>query len=613
MSACRRRHRMPFGAEVIEDGGVRFRLWAPGAQRLELCLVGDGATTEMLPMEVEEDGWYGLTTDRAGAGTLYRFRVDGAMQVPDPASRFQPQDVHGPSEVVDPLGWEWSDCAWRGRPWEEAVIYELHVGSFTPAGDFAGVERKLDYLCELGVTALELMPVADFPGARNWGYDGVGLYAPDSVYGRPESLKALVAAAHAREMMVLLDVVYNHFGPEGNYLSIYAPPFFDPRRQTPWGAAINFDGEASRWVRQFFIENALYWLREFNFDGLRFDAVHAISDDSARHILFELADRVRDQTEASRHVHLVLENDDNAARYLRRDPEQRQRWYAAQWNDDIHHAFHVALTGEDSGYYRDYTDPARHLARCLTQGFAYQGEPSPYRNDQPRGEASADLPASAFVAFTQNHDQIGNRAFGERLEALAPTAAVRAAQALLLLAPSPPLLFMGQEWCSRKPFLFFCDFGAELAESVVSGRRAEFAGFPQFSDPAAREKIPDPMAEATFRQVVLDWESVDDPPHADCLALTRELLALRKRELLPRMSAAGVFGEGYHLLGERAFAADWRLPTGERLRVMANLGETPFADVSPASGRCFYASHALQEKTLPPWSVFWYLDEGPPR
>ncbi len=607
---------MPFGAEVLDRGGVRFRLWAPAAQQVDLCLLAAAASPELVPMKREDEGWYSLTTDKAGAGSLYRFRIDGDLQVPDPASRFQPQDVHGPSEVVDPSAWDWSDRAWRGRPWEEAVIYELHVGAFTDSGDFAGVERKLDYLRDLGVTALELMPVADFPGERNWGYDGVYLYAPDSVYGRPERLKALIEAAHARDMMVLLDVVYNHFGPEGNYLSLYAPGFFNPRRQTPWGAAIDFDPESGRWVRQFFIDNALYWLREFNFDGLRFDAVHAISDTSARHILYELADSVKDQIEKSRAVHLVLENDDNAARYLCRDAQQRPRWYAAQWNDDIHHAFHVALTGENGGYYEDYADqPVRHLARCLAQGFAYQGEPSPYRDNQPRGELSAALPAGAFVAFTQNHDQIGNRAFGERLETLASESACRAALAVLLLAPSPPLLFMGQEWCSRRPFLFFCDFGADLADSVVQGRREEFAGFAQFSDPAAREKIPDPMAETTFQQVVLDWERIDAAPHADCLALTRELLSLRRRELMPRMSRGGVFGEHFQLLGERALLVRWRLPGGERLSVLANLATAPLADVSLPPGRCLYATHALspsavQERTLlPPWSVFWLLQD----
>ncbi|MGD8875115.1 MAG: malto-oligosyltrehalose trehalohydrolase, partial [Gammaproteobacteria bacterium] len=513
---------MPFGAELLADGRTRFQLWAPSASRVDLCLrqpaaAGSSVTDEPaalteLPMEPAADGCFSLTTARAGAGDRYQYRIDGGMLVPDPASRFQPEDVHGPSEVIDPGAWNWRDGDWRGRPWEEAVIYELHVGSFTPAGNFAAVQEKLDYLRDLGVSAIELMPVADFPGRRNWGYDGALLFAPDSRYGRPEALKALVDAAHARGLMVFLDVVYNHFGPEGNYLHVYARQFFTERHLTPWGAAIDFDGPHSQRVRQFFIHNALYWLEEYHFDGLRLDAVHAIPDASQPDILTELAQRVHAVFDRRRHIHLVLENDHNSAHYLVRDAAGRPHCYTAQWNDDIHHALHVLLTAESGGYYRDYAaDPLRHLGRCLAEGFAYQGEPSAYRDDRPRGEPSTHLPATAFVSFLQNHDQVGNRACGERITLLADAARIRAATVLLLLAPAPPLLFMGEEWGCTQPFLFFCDFGPELAEQVVAGRRQEFAQFPQFSDPAARRRIPDPLDSATFRQSVLDWTACERP------------------------------------------------------------------------------------------------------
>ena len=597
---------------------MRFRLWAPAAQRVDVCLnakANDDSCRVIVPMQAEEEGWFGCTTALAHVGSRYRFRIDGGAMIPDPASRFQPLDVHGPSEVIDPDAWNWHDAGWRGRPWEEAVIYELHVGSFTARGDYTGVISKLDYLAELGVTAIELMPVADFPGTRNWGYDGVYPFAPDSRYGRPEHLKALVDAAHARGLMVILDVVYNHFGPEGNYLNVYAPQFFTDRHQTPWGAAINFDGDRSYWVRQFFIHNALYWLEEFHFDGLRLDAVHAIIDDSQPDVLVQLAERVQQTCADGRHIHLILENDDNAARYLARDAWRLPAQYTAQWNDDIHHAMHVLLTGETSGYYSDYAEqPARHLGRCLTEGFAYQGEPSPYREQRPRGEPSAQLPAGAFVNFLQNHDQIGNRAFGERIGRLCDPEALRAATALLLLAPSPPLLFMGQEWNCSQPFPFFCDFGADLAQAVVDGRRNEFAGFPEFSDPEARARIPDPMDERTFSSAVLNWRVLDDPRHAPLLALHRKLLDIRRRELVPRLRAVSAEAQkGYRLLDATAFSAQWALADGSELTVLANLGAQPLDGTTTPAGRLLYATHAdalladAEHHPLPPWSVFWYL------
>lgn len=593
----KRRHVMPFGATVTENG-VRFRLWAPDADTVEVCLK-DGTA---LLMSATDRGWFELHTEQAQAGSRYLYRINGQLQVPDPASRFNPDDVHGASEVVDPEAFEWQDEDWYGRPWHEAVIYELHVGSFSPKGSFAGVEAKLDHLVALGVTAIELMPVADFPGRRNWGYDGALLYAPDASYGRPEALKRLVQSAHRRGLMVLLDVVYNHFGPEGNYLHAYAEAFFTEKHQTPWGAAINFDDAGCEVVREFFIHNALYWLEEYHLDGLRLDAVHAIKDDSPQHILAELEERVRSGPGRERHVHLILENEDNDAHYL--------DWgYDAQWNDDIHHCFHTLLTGESDGYYRDYAaQPMILLGRCLAEGFAYQGEASPKRQGERRGKPSAYLAPTRFISFLQNHDQIGNRAFGERLTELAAPEALRAAVAIQLLAPSPPLLFMGEEWGSRQPFPFFCDFGEELAQAVTEGRRREFAQFEQFQSPQAQQTIPDPNAVATFETAKLDWEVMKQAPHAAWLKFYKQLLALRQQELTPRLIDVPGGSAEFALFAKQGLRVRWVLGRGERYDLMANLSDQSL-HVSMPGGRWIYASSGVAEGQLPPWAVVWSLEE----
>ncbi len=607
------RHEMPFGAAILADGSARFRLWAPGAGQVELCLEPGVNNPRCLPMTADSDGWFALTTTRAHSGSRYLYHIDGEHFVPDPASRFQPEDVHGPSELIEPLAWRWSDSSWRGRPWHEAVIYELHVGTFTAAGGFAAVRAKLDYLARLGASAIELMPVADFPGRRNWGYDGVALFAPDNRYGRPEDLKALVDAAHERGLMILLDVVYNHFGPEGNYLHRYAPHFFNARHHTPWGAAINFDGPDCHWVREFFIHNALYWLEEYHFDGLRLDAVHAIRDASHPDILTQLAERVHSAFRGRREVHLVLENDHNAAHYLTRDVDRRARWYAAQWNDDLHHALHVLVTGETDGYYVDYTpDPLHHLGRTLSEGFSYQGERSVFRDGQPRGEPSDALPPQAFVDFIQNHDQVGNRAFGERIDTLATPARVHAALALLLLAPAPPLLFMGQEWGCRQPFPYFCDFGADIAARVSAGRRNEFARSAGFRDPAARRRIPDPADARTFTSAILDWQALDTREHAVRFERHRHLLTLRHRELLPLLAGGCATCAGWARLDERALQVTWRLAHQASLRLYANLGDTAVTGVDLPAEPCLYSTHPESahrepEAPLPPWCVTWYL------
>ncbi|MGK2950810.1 MAG: malto-oligosyltrehalose trehalohydrolase [Thiobacillus sp.] len=594
---------MPFGTRITPDG-VLFRLWAPGCERVSLC-IEERPHEPVLPMVACGDGWFELTVPEAGAGMHYRFEVDDGLRVPDPVSRYNPDDVHGASEVVDPAGFQWHDGAWRGRPWEEAVVYELHVGTFSPEGSFAGVMKRLDYLVELGVTAIELMPVADFPGARNWGYDGALLFAPDSSYGRPEDLKMLVQAAHARGLMVLLDVVYNHFGPEGNYLYVYAQPFFSRRHHTLWGAAINFDGPDSRTVRDFFIHNALYWLREYHFDGLRLDAVHAIIDDSAPHILTELAARVDVALGSARHIHLVLENDANEARYLGTGR------YAAQWNDDIHHALHVIATGEADGYYADYADaPIRHLGRCLAEGFAYQGEVSAYRDHAARGEPSVQLPPQAFVAFLQNHDQIGNRAFGERIGQLAPAPAVRAAAAIILLAPAIPLLFMGEEFAATTPFLFFCDFGGELREAVTEGRRREFCKFARFANAATQAAIPDPNEPASFAASKLDWDSLGDLERADWLAYYRKLLRLRRETVVPRLHGMAGHAGAFETFAAAGLRVSWRLGDGSTLRLLANLSGKP-VDAAAPPGEMLFALEAAGQGVLGPWSVLWTLEESP--
>ncbi|MGE5094084.1 MAG: malto-oligosyltrehalose trehalohydrolase, partial [Betaproteobacteria bacterium] len=479
---------MPFGAEYAADA-TRFRLWAPACPRVDLR-VGHDARVRTLRMERQRGGWHELRVEGVEAGDPYAFVLPDGSAVPDPASRSNPWDVNGPSAVVDPRAFDWDDGDWKGRPWNEAVVYELHVGTFTREGTFASAIGRLDHLAATGITAIELMPLADFAGERNWGYDGVLPFAPDRAYGTPDELKRLVAAAHRRGLMVLLDVVYNHFGPEGNYLSKYAPHFFNPAHQTPWGAAINYDGARCATVRDFFVHNALYWLEEYAFDGLRLDAVHAIMDDSARHVVMDIAAAMGGLGRPN--THLVLENDANLARFLDGSAGARA---TAQWNDDAHHAFHVLVTGEKDGYYADYADdPARHLGRTLAEGFAYQGDASRHREGAKRGEPSRHLPLPAFVDFLQNHDQVGNRALGERLTAIAKPEALRLAVATLLLAPSVPLIFMGEEFGSRTPFLFFCDFHGELERAVREGRRKEFASFERFRDARARERIPDPGA-----------------------------------------------------------------------------------------------------------------------
>ncbi|HYD95891.1 MAG TPA: malto-oligosyltrehalose trehalohydrolase [Noviherbaspirillum sp.] len=586
-----------FGAQLVAPDRTRFRLWAPDLETVNVEIEG----LAPVPMQRLADGWFEAEA-ACGAGARYRYRIRGDLAVPDPASRAQAGDVHDASIVWNHDFYQWRRRDWTGRPWEETVLYELHVGTL---GGFSGVAAQLPALAELGITAIELMPVADFPGARNWGYDGVLPFAPDAAYGSPDELKALVDAAHELDMMVFLDVVYNHFGPDGNYLGAYASSFFRNDIQTPWGQAIDFRRPQ---VRDFFTENAIYWLSEFRFDGLRFDAVHAISE---KDWLAEMAQRVRAAMAPGRHVHLVLENDDNAATLL-----APRRLFDAQWNDDMHHALHVMLTGESEGYYAGYTgQTAEKLARGMAEGFIYQGDAPLYPGKTPRGEPSAHLPPTAFVLFLQNHDQIGNRAFGERLATLAQPDALRAAIALQLLSPQIPLLFMGEEFGAREPFLYFTShLTQELADAVRQGRRQEFARFSAFSDPARREQIPDPNAEQTFQDSIPRPDPDLAQPWRDWI---KALLAIRHTHVVPRLANAAAIGS--QVLGKAAVKARWKMADGKVLMLAANLGDAavpvPYDSLADGQGGTLLFStegveDAVARNELPPHACIAVLEPG---
>ena len=563
-----------WGPLLLGDGRVRFRLWAPDCVSVSLEIEG----AQSLTMTRGERGWFAVEAS-AAVGTRYRFRLPDGRAVADPASRRQAGGVHGWSVVCDPGGYDRSCPQWRGRPWAETVVIEVHAGVL---GGFAGVAQRLSQWADLGITAVQLMPIAAFGGSRNWGYDGVLPYAVAESYGAPEDLSALIDRAHALGMSVFLDVVYNHFGPDGNYLGAYASGFFDRHTDTPWGQAVAISREP---VRRFFVDNALMWLCEYRFDGLRFDAVHAIGDDA---FLDEMARELRSAC-PDRHVHLILENERNDADRLA--PGR----YDAQWNDDFHNVLHVLLTGESESYYEAFAEePTKLLARCLAQGFAYQGERMA-GSDHARGKPSGHLPATAFVSFLQNHDQIGNRALGERLITLADPDKLRAATALLLLCPQVPMLFMGEEEGSTTPFLFFTDFHDELADAVRNGRRREFARFAAFCDAEARARIPDPNAVATFEA------SRPEPgtDAADWRAYHAELLGLRQREIVPRL--AGAKGTGAHVLGDGAVQASWRMADGAELTIALNLGDKAVTFPEKAGQSLFARGEAGAPASFAAW------------
>ncbi|MBL8289516.1 MAG: malto-oligosyltrehalose trehalohydrolase [Rubrivivax sp.] len=599
----KRRHPMRWGATLLaggeggEGGGAAFRLWAPDATQVSLRLDGGTVAAERDPRD-GTGGWWTVRAGHARPGARYRWRIDDRLDVPDPASRWNPEGPHGDSVLVDPAAFDWPDAGWRGRPWHEAVLYELHIGTFTTAGTWDAAREQLPRLAELGITALQVMPVADWPGRFGWGYDGVLPFAPFHGYGEPAAFKRFVAAAHALGLMVLLDVVDNHFGPDGNFLHAYAGGFFTARHRTAWGAAIDFGRPE---VRDFYTEHALYWLGEYHLDGLRFDAVHAIRDDGAPHILEEISGRVR-AAFTDRHVHLVLENDSNDGTRLAA-PRTSGR-FDGQWNGDVHHCLHVLLTGEHDGYYAEYDAPVAQLARCLTHGFAREGGPHNAEGAPPRRAAQGRVPLSATVNFLQNHDQIGNRAFGERLTTLAEPAALRLALAVVLLAPSPPLLFMGEEDGATVPFLYFADWAGELREAVRRGRIEEFAHFPRTAEAARQGRLPDPCSARTFARSIVQ----PGPDAAAWRALCRALLALRTAHLVPRLAALAEEGHEARDAG-RFVEVRWRFGgAGAGVWSMqANLGPEAVA-AAPPPGACLHAAGQAQAHapTLGPWSGRWH-------
>ena len=591
-----------WGAE-FRNGETTVRIWAPGAAEVLLETPGNPG----IPMAAGADGWHSLQTTALPPRALYRFALCG-IAVADPASRCQPSGPRGWSEVTDPAAYQWSDGEWRGRPWHETVLYELHIGTFSQEGTFLGAIAHLDDLADLGITAIELMPIATFPGSRNWGYDGVLPYAPQHSYGPPDDLKRLVEECHLRGISVILDVVYNHFGPDANMIGVYAPGFFTNRHKTPWGAAIDFDGDHSVPVREFFIQNAVYWIEEFHMDGLRLDAVQAVFDQSRPHILDEIARRVREAS-LGRQVHLMLENDNNDAAWLDRRDGTELAQYDAQWNDDFHHVMRVLMTGRTDGYYADYaTRPLHRLGRTLAEGFSYQGEESTHRKGFIRGTPSAHLPPTAFVNFLQNHDQVGNTPFGLRLTELAPPAAMRLGTAVLLLSPTIPMLFMGQEWGSTRPFDFFCDYGEPLAGLVRQGRRDEFSHLPEFANPDALGRLTDPNAASTSNGCVLDWANRQVPEHAEWLAFHRNLLDIRRERvvpLLPDMSGgAGWFQMiGLAEPGACALEVTWHLADGRRLILAINPFDEAVAWRTPDGETLFTLSPEPMADILRPWDA----------
>jgi 1,4-alpha-glucan branching enzyme/maltooligosyltrehalose trehalohydrolase len=594
---------MPFGAQ-LHAGGATFRLWAPAAKSAELSFAPSASGRATLhPAEADAQGWWECEVAEAVAGSVYQWRIDGRLLVPDPGSRQNPEGPHQPSAVVDPCQFEW-DGNWKGRPWHETVLYELHVGTFTPEGSFRAAEARLKELADLGITAIELMPVADFPGRFGWGYDGVLPFAPHHAYGAPDDLKRLVQAAHRLGLMVFLDVVYNHFGPDGNYLSAYAPGFFSQTATSPWGAAINFDGPDSRPVRDFFIHNALYWLQEYRFDGLRLDAVHAISDESKPHILEELSSAVRAAI-TGRQVHLVLENENNG--YARLAPAPAAGRFDGQWNDDFHHALHVALTGEAHSYYHDYgAEPLDLLARAFTHGMVFEGSARKPGGARKEVQAAPPQPLMTLVNFAHNHDQVGNRARGERLSQLVPREAAALPTLLALLTPAIPMLFYGEDWGAPEPFLYFADWEGELRDAVRAGRKREFGH--EGGD------LPDPCSEQTADASRPDHARAARDAGRAWRDQVRTALQARRAHITPRQALLQTGKHTAQRIGERGLAVQWRYADGQMLSLELNLGPQPITvppqHVGPVEARCIFSHRWPADApagSWPAWSARWTL------
>lgn len=598
-------HKMRFGAELT-DYGTRFKIWAPKSKDIRLKIKGRRL---LIALDHQDDGWHRIEVEGIKPGAHYHFVLPDGTEIADPASRHQPGAIDGYSEVIDPAAYAWHDAAWRGRPWEEAVIYEMHVGTFTSEGTFAAVAKRLDHLQRLGITAIQLMPLADCYGQFNWGYDGVLWFAPASRYGRPEDLKALIDAAHRRSMMVFLDVVYNHFGAVGNMLPLIAP-IFTKTHESPWGDAINFDAKHAEVVREFTVESALYWITEFNLDGLRFDAVHAIADDSSTHILEILAARIL-ATRKGRHIHLIVENSQNQERWLKRDTSLDPVHYTAQWNDDLHHLLHAAVTGENTGYYKDFDNLSSRfdmLGRALSEGFAYQGELKSHEGIV-RGQPSGGLPSTAFVTYMQNHDQIGNRIKGNRICTIAAGDAVLAMASVYLLAPQIPMLFMGEEWGAEEPFPFFADLPEELREATRKGRVEELKSTPEHDDPTKPnvEEAIDPTDISTFRSAKLEWSTLRRADARERMHFYRTLIDVRHREVVPRLAGIGGFASSHESLGDNAVLVSWRLGDGTTLRLYLNLCPESRNGVGEIVGRQIWLQGFFAEGKLGPWTVLWTI------
>ena len=588
-----------FGPQLRAEGGVLFRLFAPATANVRLAIDEFGPNAcEPVAMNSRGDGWHELAVEDAGPGTRYRFVLPDGARVPDPASRYAPDGVHGLSEVIDSNAFQWSDSKWHGRPWNDAVLYELHVGTFTPEGTFLAAIGRLNHLENLGVTGIELMCVWSFAGQRSWGYDGVQLYAPNSTYGRPEDLKAFIDASHARGIMVILDVVYNHFGPEGNYIPKYFPQIFSESHKTAWGPGLNFDGPYSREVREFIVQNAVYWTREFHIDGLRLDASHAMIDISPHHILNEIAERVH-AAAGDRQVHLILENEKNIASLLKRDA-RGDAPYAAQWNHAIDHMLGLSMSGDCDPADTNRRHETEELARALAEGF-FSGDPS-----CPPGDRIT-VPMTAFVSFIQTHDLVGNRVFGERIDKLAPPAAVRAVATIYLLLPQIPMLFMGEEWAATSAFPFFSDYGGELAEAVRLGRARQLAQIGQVDERTLR-RAPDPQAGSTFLSAKLHWEELNDPPHAAQLDWYQRVLSVRRDRILPLLDDLEPCGR-YRVHSGGQFECEWRVKNG-RLRLCANLCAEQSNRFTPAStGEAVWLEGSQPEPhSLGAWSVQWSVE-----
>ncbi len=570
--------RLPVGAEPQLGGGVHFRVWAPAARGIVAEIDGGGSTA----LSAEPGGYFSGYIADIGAGAGYRFRIDGsATALPDPASRYQPDGPHGSSEIVDPAGFIWTDGLWTGLPQEVLVIYELHVGTFTPEGTWAAATAHLPVLAETGITCIEMMPIADFPGRFGWGYDGVDLYAPTRLYGHPDDLRRFIDHAHSLGIAVILDVVYNHIGPDGNYLKAFAPAYFTERYANEWGEALNFDGPDSGPVREFFIANAGYWIDEYHFDGLRLDATQQIFDRSSEYIVAAIGRRVREMARG-RTTFVTAENEPQLARLVR-PLDNGGYGLDAIWNDDFHHSAHVALTGRREAYYSDYRGHAGELVALAKHGFLYQGQRYAWQR-QNRGTPAFDIPVSRFVVYLQNHDQIANSATGLRGHQQASPGAWRAMTAYLLLAPAIPMLFQGQEFAASNQFLFFADHQGELGRSVKKGRAEFLSQFPSIASPDMADRLADPGDPETFRRCVLDHGERTRKPEA--LTLHRDLLALR-REIFaggPRQLDGATLSDEIFLL--RYFGR-----AGEDLLLIVNLGDdevfetVPEPLIAPVAGR----------------------------